>query len=176
MDASKRCQHAVVQFFTSENVSSEIYHRIQSMKCMKHRSVFRWCSDFHSGKSSDDRPRPGQVHVVITQEAVANVDRLMKMNWLISTLEIVEEMSMSIGSVHTINTARKVAIPQGLCAIGAKTFDRGAEKIHCMSVSMQHLSMRYHEMGNQFLSRIIVINETWCHHFNTATESMSMEW
>ncbi|GFW46003.1 jerky protein [Trichonephila clavipes] len=49
------------------------------------------------------------------------------------------------------------------------------QKIHRMSVSVQHL-MRYYEMENQFLSRIIAADETWWkHHFNPATKSMSME-
>ncbi|GFU00121.1 hypothetical protein NPIL_112931 [Nephila pilipes] len=39
---------------------------------------------------------------------------------------------------------------------------------------MKHL-FRYHEIGNQFLSRIIAADETWCHHFDPATKNMSME-
>ncbi|GFS86249.1 hypothetical protein NPIL_489211 [Nephila pilipes] len=40
---------------------------------------------------------------------------------------------------------------------------------------MQQL-MRYFEMGYQILSRIIDVDETWCHHFDPATKIMSMVW
>lgn len=43
-----------------------------------------------------------QQDVVITQEAVADVHRLLKINRRITTLEIAEEISMSIGSVYAI--------------------------------------------------------------------------
>lgn len=40
--------------------------------------------------------------VVITQDAVADVDRLLKINRRITTLEIAKEISMSIGNVYAI--------------------------------------------------------------------------
>ncbi|KFM74607.1 Jerky protein, partial [Stegodyphus mimosarum] len=169
MYASKRCEHtAVVQFLTADNVSaSGICHRIQNvygMECMKHRSVFRWFRDFCSGRSStDDRPQPGQAPVVISQERVADVECFMKMNQRTTALERVEEISMSIGSMNTILHERLRY--RKVCAQWAPKHLTEEQKIHHMSVSMQHL-MWYHKMGNQFFSKITATDETWCHHFD----------
>ncbi|XP_035205820.1 uncharacterized protein LOC118180871 [Stegodyphus dumicola] len=83
-------------------------------------------------------------------------------------------MSMRIGSVHIIlceklrNRKFRVQwVPNHLTE---------EKKIHRMSVvSLQHL-MRYHEIWNQFLSRIIAADETWCYDFDPAIKIMSMEW
>lgn len=65
------CQHVVVQFLITENVSaSQIYRRNQDVygiECMSGRSVLRWCRNFNSGRSStDDRSQFGQAHVVFS--------------------------------------------------------------------------------------------------------------
>ncbi|GFU57605.1 hypothetical protein TNCV_3637631 [Trichonephila clavipes] len=48
------------------------------------------------------------------------------------------------------------------------------QNIHLLSLSMKYL-MQYHGMESQFLLRIIAADETWCHHFDPATKSLSME-
>jgi len=48
---------------------------------MSRSAVFRWCSDFRHGRvSTADMSRPGQAHVVITQESVAVVKSHVKEN------------------------------------------------------------------------------------------------
>jgi len=44
-----------------------------------------------------------------------------------------------------------------------------------MGVCFQHL-LHYRTEGNNFLSRIVACDETWCHSFDPATKQMSMEW
>ncbi|GFX00854.1 hypothetical protein TNCV_4578211 [Trichonephila clavipes] len=53
--------------------------------------------------------------------------------------------------------------------------DGRAEDSLYMSVSTQHL-LRYHELGNRFLSRTIAADETWCYHFELDTKGLSLEW
>ncbi|GFT56709.1 hypothetical protein NPIL_580461, partial [Nephila pilipes] len=55
--------------------------------------------------------------------------------------------------------------------MGGETFDRGVKD--SLHACFDH--MRYHDMGKQFLSRIIATDEVWCHHFDRATKSR-MEW
>ncbi|GFQ71209.1 hypothetical protein TNCT_625001 [Trichonephila clavata] len=83
MEASERCQRDVGKFLTAENGNfSEIYRRIQNVYLTEDkncRSVFRWCRYFRSGRSStNDRSRPGQANVAITEEAVAEMDPLVR--------------------------------------------------------------------------------------------------
>ncbi|GFS50236.1 jerky protein [Nephila pilipes] len=82
-------------------------------------------------------------------------------------------MSLNKGSVYTILHERLQY--RKSCAQWVPKHLTEEQKIHSMSVSMQHL-MRHLEMGNQFVSRTIASDETRCYLFHTITKSMSMEW
>ena len=47
-------------------------------------------------------PRPGQAHVVITQESIAAVNSLVRENRRITTREIADSLSVSKGTADTI--------------------------------------------------------------------------
>ena len=73
MASSKQAQRAVIQFLSAEGVSGTyIYSRMKNVywtECMSRTAVFRWCSDFRRGRvSTAGMPRPGQEHVVISQD------------------------------------------------------------------------------------------------------------
>ena len=64
---------------------------------------FPICSDFRHGRvSTADMPRPGQAHVVITQESIAAVNSLVRENRRITTREIADSLSVSKGTADTI--------------------------------------------------------------------------
>jgi ribosomal protein S25 len=70
---------------------------------MSRTAVFRWCSDFRHGRvSTADMPRPGQAHVVITEESIASVNSLVRENRRITTREIADSLSVSMGIAVTI--------------------------------------------------------------------------
>ncbi|GFT75476.1 hypothetical protein NPIL_21191 [Nephila pilipes] len=58
--------------------------------------------------------------------------------------------------------------------MGTETFDRGAEDSShiCLHATLYAVTRK----GNQFISRIIAADETWCHHFDPASKYMRMEW
>ena len=136
---------------------------------MSRTAVFRWCSDFRHGRvSTADMPRPGQARVVITQESIAAV----RENRRITTREIADSLSVSKGTVDTIlherlqyNKVYSQWVPKNL------TED---QKYLRMGVCFEHL-LRYRTEGNNFLSRLVACDETWCHFFDPATKQMTME-
>jgi len=82
MDSSKQAQSAVIQILSAEGViETDIYSRMKNVygtECMSRTAFYRWCSDFRHGRvSTADMPRPGQAHVVITQESIAAVNSLV---------------------------------------------------------------------------------------------------
>ena len=82
MDSSKQAQRAVIKFLSAEGVSgTDIYSRMKNVygtERMSRTAVFRWCSDFRHGRvSTADMPRPGQAHMVITQESITAVNSLV---------------------------------------------------------------------------------------------------
>jgi hypothetical protein len=83
MDSCKQAKRAAIQFLSAEDASgTDIYSRMKNVygtECMY--AVFRWCSDFRHGRvSTADMARPGQAHVVITQESIAAVNSLAREN------------------------------------------------------------------------------------------------
>jgi len=78
-------------------------NNVYGTECMSRTAVFRWYSDFRHGRvSTAYMPRPGQAHVVITQESVAAVNSLVRENRRITTLEIADSLFVSKGTVDTI--------------------------------------------------------------------------
>ena len=58
---------------------------------------------FMKGFSSvTDSPRPGQAHQVVTPEAVAAVEAILKENRRVTVNEIAAHLDMSHGSAHHI--------------------------------------------------------------------------
>jgi hypothetical protein len=107
MDSSQQAQRAVIQFLSAEGVSgTDIYSRMKNVygtECMSRTAVFGCCSDFRHGRvSTADMPRPGQAHVVITEESIAAVKSLVRENRRITTREIADSLSVSKGSFDTI--------------------------------------------------------------------------
>jgi len=52
--------------------------------------------------SVTDSPRPGQAHRVMTPEAIATVEAIVKENRLVTVNEIATHLDMSHGSAHCI--------------------------------------------------------------------------
>jgi hypothetical protein len=52
--------------------------------------------------SVTDSPRPGQAHQVVTPEAIAAVEVIMKENCHVTVNEIAAHLDMSHGSAHRI--------------------------------------------------------------------------
>jgi len=68
---------------------------------MSLQQVYEWSRKFLNGVSSvTDSPRPGQAHRVVTPEATAAVEAIMKENCPITVHEIAAHLDMSRGSAH----------------------------------------------------------------------------
>ena len=65
--------------------------------------MYEWSRKFLNGVSSvTDSPRPGQAHRVVTQEAIAALDAIVKENRHVTVHEIAVRLDMSHGSAHHI--------------------------------------------------------------------------
>ena len=127
----------------------------------------------HGRVSTADMPRPGQAHVVITQESIAAVKSVVRENRRITTREIADSLSVRKGTVDTILHERLQY--SKVCAQWVPKHLTEDQKCLRMRVCFQHL-LRYRTEGNNFLSRIVAYDETWCHFFDPAKKQMSMEW
>jgi hypothetical protein len=72
-------------------------------ECLSLQQVYEWTKKFINGFSSvTDSPRPGQAQQVVTTEATAAVEAIMKGNRRVTVNEIAAHLDMSHGSAHLI--------------------------------------------------------------------------
>jgi hypothetical protein len=93
-------------------------------------------------------PRPGQPHVVFTQESIAAVNSLVRENRLITTREIAESLFVSKGTVDT--TLHEHLQYSKVCAQWVQKYLTDDQNCLRIGVCFQHL-LRYRTDGNNFL-------------------------
>ena len=82
---TKEEQRSVVRFLSSEGVKPIEIHRRMKVQygdaCLSLQQLYEWTGKFMNGISSvTDSPRPGQAHPVVTPEAIAAVEAIVKEN------------------------------------------------------------------------------------------------
>jgi hypothetical protein len=50
------------------------------------------------------------------------------------------------------------------------------EKMNRMSLSLQHLILRYADKGEDVLNRIVTGDESWVYHYQPESKHASMQW
>src|ERR1700729_162240 len=104
---SKVNQRAVIQFLSFEGCHPvDIHRRMQTAygdKCLSKTTVTNWARMFREGRElTTDLPRPGQKHIVATEEAMALIDTAILTDRRRSTRSLAEEFHVSIGTVHMV--------------------------------------------------------------------------
>ena len=96
-----------IRFLRSEGVKPTDIHRRMEVQygdvCLSLQQVYEWSRKFLNGVSSvSSSPRPGQAHRVVTPEATAAVEVIVKENRRVTVHEIAAHLDMSHGSAHHI--------------------------------------------------------------------------
>jgi hypothetical protein len=104
---TKEEQCSVNRFLSSEGVKPiEIDRRMKVQygdACLSLQKVYEWTRKFMNSISSvTDCPRPGQAHPVVTPEATAADEAIVKENRRVTMNEIAAPLDMSHGSAHHI--------------------------------------------------------------------------
>ena len=82
---TKEEQRSVIRFLSSEGVKPIEIHRRSTVQCgdacLSLQQVYQWPRKFMNAISSvTDSPRPGQAHPVVTPEAIAADEAIVKEN------------------------------------------------------------------------------------------------
>jgi len=104
---TKEEQRSVICVLRSEGVKPIEINRPMEVQygdaCLSLQQVYEWSRKFLNGVSSvTDSPRPGQAHRVVTPEAIAAVEAIVKENRRVTVHEIAAHLDMSHGSAHHI--------------------------------------------------------------------------
>ena len=142
--------------------------------CLSVQQVYELGRKFLNSVSSlTDSPRPGQAHRVVTPEATAVVEAIVKENRRVTVHEIAAHLDMSDGSAHSIVREvlqfHKVSarwVPRQLtAALEERRVD-----------ACQELLKRFEAEDDGFLGRIVTGDETWVHYHEPETKKSSKEW
>jgi len=174
---TKEEQRSVIRFLRSEGVKPIEIHRRMEVQyrdaCLSLQQVYKWSRKFLNSVSSvKDSPRPGQAHRVVTPEATAAVEAIMKENRRVTVHEIAAHLDMSHGSahhiIHDVLQFHKVSarwVPRQLTAELKERVD-----------ACQELLKRFEAEGAGFLGRTVTGDETWVHYHQPETKKASKEW
>ena len=104
---TKEEQLSAIRFLSSEAVKPIEIHRRMKIQygdvCLSLQQVYEWTRKFMNDISSvTDSPRPGQPHRVVTPEAIAAVEAIVKENRRVTVTETAAHLDMSHGLVHHI--------------------------------------------------------------------------
>jgi len=123
--------------------------------------------------STCDAPRPGRSKTVTTPEIIDQIHELILEDRRISPKSIAEQLGISrerVGSIiHEDLDMRKLSakwVPKCL------NLDRKRQQCQ----SSEQLLEIFRRDSNDFLSRLVTMDETWLYHYDPETKQQSMEW
>ena len=139
-----------------------------------YETVKNWVAQFKRGDfSTCYAPRPGRPKTVITPEIIDQIHELVLEDRRILAKSTAEQLGISherVGSIiHEDLDMRKLSanwVPKCLNA------DQKGQR--CQS-SEQHLEF-FRRDPNDFLSRLVIMDETWLYHYDLETKQQSMKW
>jgi len=113
--------------------------------------VFEWCARFRSSRQSvGDNVRAGAARTAITDQNISQVETCILVDRRVTDREIANELSLSVGSVETINHERlKFSKVSAIWVPKQLTDEHKQQRID----ACQSLVTRYRKEQNKFLSR-----------------------
>jgi len=137
-------------------------------------TVKNWVAQFkHGDFSTCDAPRPGRPKTVTTPEIIYQIHELILEDHQISAKSIAEQLGISreqVGSIiHEDLDMQKLSaqwVP--------KCLNADQKRQQCQS--SQQLLEFFRRDPNDFLSRLVTMEETWLYHYDPETKQQSMEW
>jgi len=136
-------------------------------------TIKNWVAQFKRGEfSTCDAPRPGRHKTVTTPEIIDQIQELILEDRRISAKSIAEQLGISherAGSIiHEDLDMRRLSakwVPKCL----------NAEQKRQRCQSSEQLLEFFRRDTNDFLSRLITMDETWLYHYDPETKQQSME-
>lgn len=134
-------------------------HEVCVDSVVDHSTVSRVASRFREGQVSiQDDPRSGQPVTATDNISVVIVITLLEEDRCKSCEEIAHEANMSTTSGFRIVT-QNIAEEKSRCKVGSASAERRTES--SSQEGCRRLLQHYKAEGEQFLNRIVAIDETW---------------
>ena len=153
--------------------AKEIFAALQEVCCpsaLSYCQVTRWVDEFKSGrKSVEDACRVGRL---MTATDDYNTE-LLKDDRRITCKEMAQELEISVGSVHFILRNRLKMRKVSARWLPHRLTPEQAER--CLTIATR-LLYHYDSEGQDFLERIVAVDETWIRSYEPEMRRQSTEW
>ena len=169
---------SVIKFLNAQNFAPIEIHRqlcnVYGPNIMSKQMVRRWCRQFSEGRQSvHDEERSGRPSL-INDELVGLVRQRVMENRRFTITEMGGHFPhISRSLLHEI--VSKHLLFKKLCARWVPKNLTPEHKIQRLGAALTFLQ-RYHDVGDEFLDRIVTGDETWISHFTPETKQQSMHW
>jgi len=139
-----------------------------------HATVKNWLTKFKRGDfSACDAPHPGRHKTVTTREIIDQIHELILEDRRISAKSIAEQLGNSherVGSIiHEDLDMRKLSAKWV-----SKCLNADQKRQRCQS--SEQIFEFFRRDPNDFLSRLVTMDEAWLYHYDPETKQQSMEW
>ena len=118
-------------------------------------------------------PRPGRPKTVTTPKIIDQIHELILKDRRISAKSIADQLGISREWVRSI-IQRRFGHVEALREVGPDMPERGS-KTSTVPVVRANFGI-FRRDPNDFLSRLVTMDETWIYHYDPETKQQSMEW
>jgi hypothetical protein len=144
---------SVIRFLHLKGTSQAEIHRqlveVYGANVMSRKQVWVWCTAFDNGRTDvQDEQRSGRLSTSITDDNLCRIEGLVQEDRPIRVSDIVDELNISVGTVHNIAHEQLGYRKKCSCWIPRQLTE--VHKATRMGLSLVHLT-RYREEGVQFL-------------------------
>jgi len=127
----------------------------------------------HGDFSTCDAPRPGRPKTVTTPEVIDQIHELILEHRQISAKSIAEQLGISLEGIGSI-----IHEDLDMWNLSAKWVPKclNADQKRQRCQSSEQILEFFRRNPNDFLSRLVTVDETWTYHYDPETKQQSVEW
>jgi len=133
-----------------------------------------WVAQFkHGDFSTCDALRPGRPKTVTTPEVIDQIHELILEHRQISAKSIAEQLGISLEGIGSI-----IHEDLDMWNLSAKWVPKclNADQKRQRCQSSEQILEFFRRNPNDFLSRLVTVDETWTYHYDPETKQQSVEW
>jgi len=123
--------------------------------------------------STCDAPRPGRPKTMTTPEIINQIHERILEDCLISGKSIAEQLGISPERVGSI-IHEHLDMWKPFARWVSKCLNADQKRQRCQS--SEQIVLFFRQDPNDFLSRLVTMEETWLYHYDPETKQQSMEW
>lgn len=169
---------AVMKFLFLQGKGAKEVHeemlKILKDECPSYSTVKTWVARFRTGHFDvADEPRSGRPTSATTEDKVDAVHDLILEDRRISAKNVAETVGISkeriLHIIHNILNMHKLSakwVPKCL----------NADQKRSRVISSKAILKRFRAGEQEFLARLVTMDETWLHHYDPTSKQQAMEW